>query len=293
MAWKAELKEPRRIRKGYIIPLSGRDGRGSKEARDMQTGGFRKKGSLTIETALVLPLFLFGVFLLLSLLTSLQFTIAMESALRTEAKRLSEQVYEPEGQALLNEACVRRDITEALSESFTRLPVRGGAEGIDYSGSLLNNREIIILRAEYEWQLPFDLMGMFAQRAVNSCTQHTWIGYETGLYGLNKDGEEEVYVARNGRVYHRNINCSHIKLKIYPTTGGEVDSLRNNNGGKYYPCEHCHAKKSDPRLYVAENGDRYHNSLSCSGLKRTIEVIPLSEALSRGLGACKRCGGTK
>ena len=258
---------------------------------DMQTGRYLKKGSLTIETALVLPLFLFGILTLFSLLSALRFTVALEGALRTEAKKLSEAVYESGGQALLNEAYIRKDITKILSESFSRFPVKGGEGGIDYSGSALNNREVITLRAEYDWELPFDMMGLFSYRAVSSCTQHTWIGYENGLFGAKDDGDEEVYVAKNGTVYHRDLNCSHIKLSIYPTSGSELDGLRNNNGGKYYPCETCHAKKSDPRLYVAKNGDRYHNSLSCKGLKRTIQTMTLSEALSKGLGACKRCGG--
>ena len=257
---------------------------------DMQTERYQKKGSLTIETALVLPLFLFGVLLLLSLLSALRFTVALEGILRTEVKKLSQEVYAMDGHALLNEAYVRGELEAALSEGFGKLPVKGGAKGIDLCGSQLDNREIITLRAEYEWELPFDMMGLFSYRSASTCTQHTWIGYEKGLYGAEGKSDEEVYVAKNGKVYHRNILCSHIRLSIYPTTGDAVDGLRNSSGGKYYPCEQCHAGKKDKELYVALNGDRYHNSLGCSGLKRTIRTMKLSQALAEGLSACKRCG---
>ena len=59
---------------------------------------------------------------------------------------------------------------------------------------------------------------------------------------FTKTGEKEgeiVFVAETGEVYHRDRNCSHIKLSVEAVSKSEVSSRRNVSGGKYYPCEKC------------------------------------------------------
>ena len=75
------------------------------------------------------------------------------------------------------------------------------------------------------------------------------------------------------------------------TTFAEVGSQRNENGAKYYPCEHCARGEKPERLYITTDGDRYHYRLNCSGLKRTIIEIRRSQIGS--LRPCKRCAGSE
>ena len=96
-----------------------------------------------------------------------------------------------------------------------------------------------------------------------------------------------VYVTETGLVYHRDYHCTHLELSIHMVLQSEIESLRNEGGGKYHPCQHC-MKGAGGGVYITDTGDRYHSSLSCSGLKRTIYAVPLSEVA--GKGACSRCG---
>ncbi|MDE6937540.1 MAG: pilus assembly protein, partial [Lachnospiraceae bacterium] len=112
-----------------------------------------------------------------------------------------------------------------------------------------------------------------------------WSGYEKE--GFLTDDEETVYITETGLVYHRDYHCTHLELSIRMVSSAELESLRNNSGGRYYPCGQC-VRLGKNGVYITNTGDRYHSSLSCSGLKRTIYAVPVSEAVGRR--ACSRCG---
>ena len=54
--------------------------------------------------------------------------------------------------------------------------------------------------------------------------------------------------------------------------------MRNTYGAKYYPCESC-SRNQNPAgcVYITSTGNRYHNQETCSGLKRTIRLVKLSQ----------------
>ena len=122
---------------------------------------------------------------------------------------------------------------------------------------------------------------------VSCCYMRVWTGYDVERNAGGSESEEYVYITETGTVYHRERNCTHLTLSIELAGKDEVEQLRNESGAKYYPCEKCGGDGSG-LVYLTREGNRYHNTIECSGLKRTVRCIPLSEA--GGRPPCSRCG---
>ena len=246
------------------------------------------RGSLTIEASLVIPVFLFAMFLILSVINLLRFHLNLQEAVHQETKKLAMTAYDSWN---CTEGSVRSAVLSRLNDGLiSKAPVKGGSAGIDFSGSRLDNREVIEINASYEAQLPYDFFHLFEHCFAARCVMHTYIGYEKGLVertAERKEEEEYVYVTETGTVYHTDRECSYLRLSVRETDIGSLKNLRNSSGHKYYACEIC-GHSAGNRVYITYDGTCYHSSLKCSGLKRTVFSIPLSEA--NGRRACSRCG---
>lgn len=145
-------------------------------------------------------------------------------------------------------------------------------------------REYISISEEREFVPLTDFFGMISVKCRRNCLAHAWCGYENDYFA----DEEFVYVTRQSEVYHKDRLCSHLKLTVTETSSDEVRFLRNDSGSRYKSCNICHSRLSDNILYITPDGDRYHNSITCSGLKRTVFAIRKSETGDRR--QCSRCG---
>jgi hypothetical protein len=230
---------------------------------------------------------MFAMFLIISVINLQRFHLNLQEAVHQETKRLAMTAYESWD---CSEGTVRSAVLARLDENLlNKAPIEGGSGRIDFSGSRLDNREIIEINAAYEAKLPYDFFHLFDYRFVARCVMHTYIGFEKGLSErtAEKKEEEYVYITETGTVYHRNRECSYLRLSIRETDIESLKNLRNSSGHKYYACETC-GKAAGNRVYITSDGTCYHSSLSCSGLKRTVMCIPLSEV--GGRKPCSRCG---
>ena len=165
--------------------------------------------------------------------------------------------------------------------------VKGGASGIDCSNSYVElMNQILYLNASYTMEIPIPVFGIFDIEKEESIRIKGWCGYESSIPVSAE--QKIVYVTENGVVYHKDYHCSYLDLSIHmvPTSG--LEELRNASGGKYYPCEKCGQTGTGMGVYVTDYGSKYHTSMSCSGLKRKIYAVPISE--TAGKGACSKCG---
>ena len=177
-------------------------------------------------------------------------------------------------------------LKELAGKDLPERYIENGRFGILLLSSQFDEQEVA-LEATYRIKLPvqmFAINGLFVrQKAV--CRK--WNGWKPA--GAEGDDAEWVYITETGRAYHREDTCSYLDLSIRSVKPELLDDLRNENGGKYYPCSQCvNAEKTNGNVYITNYGDRYHNDLNCSGIKRTIYMVRLEDVGSRV--PCKRCG---
>jgi len=145
------------------------------------------------------------------------------------------------------------------------------------------------LKAVYRMKLPVALLGDLQYRIVQTAKCRKWTGFVPG-----QDTEQEdiwFYYTQHGTVYHTSRSCTHLDLSIRGVTYAQAGSSRNKSGGKYHKCEKCaDSLHTRAMVYITDYGNRYHSSLTCSGLKRSIYMIRRSEAVGKRM--CSKCGGS-
>lgn len=207
-------------------------------------------GNMTVEAAVVLPLFLFAAVNLLSMILMFQEFSVQEGKLHQTGRTLSLLAY---GQ-------------EETGEDDIRLVKVSRAEAV------------------------FPLASYRSGYIVNGCVMHKWIGYDPGdADGMENGGKEEmVYITASGEAYHLRRGCIYLNPSVSLVARAEAQNCRNSEGKVYTACSIC-GGDSDI-VYIAQSGERYHSTAGCSGLKRTVECVSLPEALARGRHACPGCG---
>lgn len=243
-----------------------------------------KKGSITVEAALAVPIFFFAVISLLYLMEIMAVQTAVRAGLQDAGKQVAAEAY---ALAVVIPSSVESDIVNSIgAERLERSIVEGGSSGIHCVKSYLSPQTGIgELTAEYDIKLPIPMFHIPSITYTETMRIKAWTGYEKG--GFGDENADTVYITETGIVYHRDYHCTHLELSIRMVQTADLPALRNESGGKYHPCERC-SHRGEGAVYITDSGDRYHSTLSCSGLKRTIYAVKISEVV--GKGACGKCG---
>ena len=214
---------------------------------------YKIKAGLTVEAACTIPLFLLCMTSFLMMGISFTEAISAQTYLANQVKEKSVEFSEAWWmQEEVKEHEAEDMIFAETSTSFEKCGILSG----------------------FIWEQKFSV--------------RTWIGrdpnHTLGWKGEEKE-KEMVYVTLHGEVYHRDLKCSHIHLSIRLVSDIQRETLRNENGEKYYACEYCGGGSG--MVYITESGNRYHSSLMCSGLKRSILKVPITQL--EGMRPCSRC----
>lgn len=262
----------------------------------------RNGGSMTVEAAIALPLFLFFLLNLLWIIEIYNLHSTLLSALREVGRELSVYAYaydsivqeeEDTGleafaeNAVFSYLYVKQQVESfAGKEYLDNSPLTYGKDGISYlNTSVLQENDVIDLVLTYQVSPFIKIAGYYPARFYNRYYGRAWTGYDVSG---EKESDSYVFIAQNAKVYHLSRDCTHIRLSITECEAPKVETLRNAFGSRYLPCELCVTGVQES-YYVAETGERYHQKLECSGLKRTVTAMLRSEA-EKLYKICERCG---
>ena len=198
-------------------------------------------------------------------------------------------------------------VEKRIPESISGV-IDGGVSGLSFKGSELFDREKCLnIVCEYNLKIPLELFPDIKIPVTHKVRFRYFTGTEVKSLlkeveqddegnGTEKDEEEEqeeeVYIAETGHRYHYTDKCPALNVKPKKISFTTVGSARNDGGAKYYPCEFCALGKAELAFcYVTPDGDRYHFDEHCQGIKRTIELVPISKVGKRT--ECKRCSYAK
>ena len=259
------------------------------------------KGSVTVETCLVLPLFLiftiqvYSLFEILTLYTKLQVACEETAVEAATVLALPEESKQTEVVSfLLSETLVREEILRKanLKGSADSLIV-GGLAGLHlFRSDLATDGEHveIILTYRVKPRLSAGVLGKLT--LVNHSKVRAWTGFErkTEESEESETQGETVYVTATGNAYHLYSDCTYLKADVKSVKGEELKELRNEDRKIYYACEFCAKNtkvKEGETYYITPWGTRYHTDSKCEALEKNIQAISIEYVGSRHL--CGKC----
>ena len=247
-----------------------------------------KNGSITVEASVILPLFVSFFVSLLFFFRIMQVQLVIQGVLEEtgqtmavfSVKELEETETEIEYLGLAKSMVYLKLREEELIEQY----VIGGAAGVNLLASEFIG-DYILLHANYVMNFPIRLFGRTDFLLSQKTRYRKWNGWHGR--GAADSLEEWVYVTEYGEVYHMRRSCPYLELSIQQIGRYELGTKRNLNGEVYKMCERCEAGAVSSMVYITDYGEKYHSSLECGGLKRTIYQKRYSEV--RAMEACKKC----
>lgn len=250
--------------------------------------------SITVETALVLPIFLFLSLAILAPISWLDRQRKVQMTMESFSEKLSQYAYIKE--------CWGEDIPDEIlginSEEFS-----GSAAKIWLIGKLEKTAgDVTVKKAdvpdedahvcfevEYREKIPYFSAvksKIYVRAAVK---KRCWTGVKGKLKMKEKTGEEGemekmVYVGAGMGRYHLNRNCHYISNEYKSVRLNQIDRKRIT------PCSIC-AKdcKEEDEVYITSSGRHYHKIKSCRAMTSYVREVPLREV--EHIGACSYCSG--
>jgi len=254
-------------------------------------------GSITVEAALVLPLFVFFGLAVLVPMRWLDTQRQIQTISERFGEDLSQYAYIIESGNQLSESDQQQGpcFSDAAAGLWLYGRVQPYADSVRIIKSEVPDEQgNIWLEVKYQEKIPFFPEIIRGATMYVAVKRRGWIGLGGKLtcqmereVGGNLE-QQMVYVTPDGTRYHRYRDCYHLMNVCKAVSIQEVDHLRNKDGKIYYTCSLCaQGQNIKNTVYITTWGTRFHNDRSCAAMSTYFRKVPLIDVIE--WGECSDC----
>ena len=241
--------------------------------------------SLTVEASLVIPMFFFLVFWLWQIFLLLFFQLKV-------CEQVTETVLEYSHLGYIEQKVEQSEIDSAWIYEllfFSNLPPYENVKG-KWIDCKMEEDGNILVEISYEFLCEAVFFPTISVPIIQKFQFYPYFGEqeETIEKEQIKQQEEVVYMTEHGTVYHMSKTCMYLNIRLKSIPVFEIEKVRNNSGQRYTECSKCKKEQKIEQVYISLGGNKYHWSLQCPSIKRTI--IEKKKEEVNGILACHKCG---
>ncbi len=256
------------------------------------------KASLTVEAAMVLPLFIFFAVTLMQPMIWLDDQRKLQTVTEVFGEELSQLAYLDGSESGADESSslTFTDVTAGAALKLLTMEFMDNA--VIKTSKLSDENGDIRLEVSFYRRPPF--AGFFSPAVVMNAgtVRRPWTGLDGKLKSAGSSGQEQdseetmVFIGKTMTRYHLFRDCHYLSNDYSTMSESEAQQTKNSAGSYYKPCAKCASTgQASAIVYVTPSGGHYHRDPDCPSMRSYVSVVPLSEV--EYLGCCSYCARKK
>ena len=256
------------------------------KTRTKRTNNFNnKKASYILEATIIIPLFVLGTMLLLSVVNVIRVCDSINFSVCDEIEKMqAEAIYMPLNLGKENAIASRVKEEENISNfSVEKLKYK-------FSNGIKDDLINVKFKAVFDSSSILDINEniIFGEnilaRAFTGLIQNKTPSTEEEF--LNDDNYQEVFVFPNEGTKYHSETCTYVSSKPYQCI------LSSEISNKFSPCKICHSENLKPGSLICcyKYGKSYH-SMDCDTIDKYVIKMDKSDAEKKGYTPCSKCRG--
>lgn len=248
--------------------------------------------SMAVEASVLLPMILFFVIHLASVLEMLRLHGKVEAALWNVGNQMTVYINtfataeETISGTALSYLVVDGQMKTFLEKDYLEeSPLVHGMYGLNYLRSdCLDENECVDITITYQVAPKISVYPFGYRRMYSRYYGRAWTGYDvTAEYSP----EKYVYVTPHGEVWHATPDCTYLYHQIFAVDSEKIAERINADGRKYELCELCERMDAGTKVYITEDGEKYHLVKSCRAIYKKIIALQWKDGLE--YRSCSKC----